>query len=294
MKNSKITRKLVLSTFAFFGFMNVYSFAQFTSPDYSLSGKLDVSDHVYWDNIIYTIGKQLDPTKDRFDMTTITGLPLEECASEISYSLNISSTNSATGPFSEYKDVTLTSCTKLLVKGECKESCISVTIEYVPAPTTIELLSSVYPTLNDPTITITYPTPPNPENEEFSRSENPNLNDEYALLTEADLLVNESEKNYKTIIKELTNLDLKLALKAEIFPNPATNSTIVQITLETSENINLEIFNITGLNVFKSVLEGQNGVIQKSLDLAEFTNGIYFVKASTSTEVKTIKLIVEK
>lgn len=74
--------------------------------------------------------------------------------------------------------------------------------------------------------------------------------------------------------------------KFNIFPNP--NNGIFTIETNTFENTSVSIFNITGQIIFK----GKLSQAFTSINLSEYSKGIYFVKIKTSTETFTEKLVV--
>ncbi|NVO02970.1 MAG: T9SS type A sorting domain-containing protein [Bacteroidetes bacterium] len=70
-----------------------------------------------------------------------------------------------------------------------------------------------------------------------------------------------------------------------IFPNPATNN----LTIETPEKATLEIINIEG-QLIKTFNTAEK---QTTIDVADLSNGIYFIKAKTDRGVAVKKFIKE-
>ena len=78
-----------------------------------------------------------------------------------------------------------------------------------------------------------------------------------------------------------------------LFPNPASSSTEISFSLQSSSDVKVELFNLVGEKV-KSVFAGnQNAGEQKlSIDCTDLNNGIYFVKLIAGRTEKTITLSV--
>jgi hypothetical protein len=84
-----------------------------------------------------------------------------------------------------------------------------------------------------------------------------------------------------TNISELTSKNQKL----KIYPNPATNN----LTIETPQKATIEILNIKG-QIIKSI---NNANIIATIDLDNFSSGVYIIKAKTDKEVMIKKFIKE-
>lgn len=78
-----------------------------------------------------------------------------------------------------------------------------------------------------------------------------------------------------------------------VFPNPANALTSISYSLESSSDVEIEIFNLVGEKT-KSVFSGnQNaGEHTADIDCTKFSSGIYFMKLSTGKLEKTIMLSV--
>jgi PKD repeat protein len=80
-----------------------------------------------------------------------------------------------------------------------------------------------------------------------------------------------------------------------VYPNPFNGKTSIEVNLISNSNVTIDLFNISG----EKVLEISNGELSKgkniiNVDASNLTNGIYFIKASTSTEVNVTKVILMK
>lgn len=74
-------------------------------------------------------------------------------------------------------------------------------------------------------------------------------------------------------------------LKFELFPNPVQGS-FVNINVDTSKDVDVELFNIVGKSVLKSKLTNN------SLDISSIKKGIYLLRISSNDNFSTAKLIV--
>jgi len=77
-------------------------------------------------------------------------------------------------------------------------------------------------------------------------------------------------------------------------PNPATSETSFNISLDQSQNISVEVFNITGQKVFEIPTKSFTaGIHPVTLDVSALTSGIYFYKITAGDESVSHKMIVE-
>lgn len=80
-----------------------------------------------------------------------------------------------------------------------------------------------------------------------------------------------------------------------VYPNPFSGKTSIEINMVSNSNVIIELFSINGTKV----LEVSNGELSKGkhiihVDASTLMNGIYFIKTSTSTEVNITKVILMK
>ena len=77
-------------------------------------------------------------------------------------------------------------------------------------------------------------------------------------------------------------------------PNPAKAQTAFNVTLDKSQAVAVEIYNITGQKVFEIPAQVLNaGINPVTLDVSGLTSGIYFYKVSVGDETFSHKMIVE-
>ena len=83
----------------------------------------------------------------------------------------------------------------------------------------------------------------------------------------------------------INNPDASSAI--QVYPNPA--STEIKINLPSENNFEIEIINTLGQTVMVSKAQPQN-----TIDISQFSNGIYFVRIQTADFIETKKLIIAK
>jgi len=80
----------------------------------------------------------------------------------------------------------------------------------------------------------------------------------------------------------------------EIFPNPAGHSATLKTDLKEASDLLIEITDITGKMVFNEALNSVYGIINISIPVYGFNNGVYFVRIKTADHSETAKLVVSK
>ncbi|MFK7809384.1 MAG: choice-of-anchor B family protein [Saprospiraceae bacterium] len=80
--------------------------------------------------------------------------------------------------------------------------------------------------------------------------------------------------------------------KVSIFPNPVTSLLQIQIQSDLAKTLTLEVFNASGILIEKQSFEGAS-VLKTSLDLSEFTSGLYLVKL-TNEDGSRVEKVVKK
>jgi hypothetical protein len=92
-------------------------------------------------------------------------------------------------------------------------------------------------------------------------------------------------------IDKLNTNDMVMGL----YPNPADNSTTVNVTLSTPQKISLEVYDVQGRLVRNVANERiSEGTHQFPISLGDMADGIYYVKLITETSTYGKKLIVTK
>lgn len=77
-----------------------------------------------------------------------------------------------------------------------------------------------------------------------------------------------------------------------VSPNPSNGVFNLDLTAQTTENINLTVRNIVGQIILTNTLS-VSGQVREPISLTNYDKGIYFLSIDSSNETKTIKLIVE-
>ena len=85
--------------------------------------------------------------------------------------------------------------------------------------------------------------------------------------------------------EETLNNQVLTKEEVNIFPNPV--ESVLTVNLANSESANITITDALGKVVLNQRLEGQNNTV----NTADFTNGIYFVKVNQNNQVYTQKII---
>ncbi len=85
------------------------------------------------------------------------------------------------------------------------------------------------------------------------------------------------------------------SLAFQVYPNPMTNSTVVNFNLDNSKNVKISLFNNLGMEVMKITESYMNaGNHNINLNLAEFENGIYFIRVQAGEKILTEKVTLVK
>ncbi len=76
-----------------------------------------------------------------------------------------------------------------------------------------------------------------------------------------------------------------------LFPNPAVDAAVLQWESASSENVNIELYNVSGQKVQQCFYSGVAGKNRFEINVSELSNGIYqVVKRSENGAVSTMKL----
>ena len=89
-------------------------------------------------------------------------------------------------------------------------------------------------------------------------------------------------------IKEIKNNS-----KLFIFPNPATDKINISFPVSSSQHITTKIFSVTGEVVFKEENKTGANYFSETIDVKDFSNGIYFLSVKMEKEMITRKIVVQ-
>ena len=79
----------------------------------------------------------------------------------------------------------------------------------------------------------------------------------------------------------------------EVYPNPSKDVFNITFTSETVQNLKLRVLNIVGEEIILEDLQQFVGEYTKSIDLATYTKGVYFLEITTNNGVVNKKLILQ-
>jgi hypothetical protein len=97
-----------------------------------------------------------------------------------------------------------------------------------------------------------------------------------------------------TGIKKVNSIPIEYSL-SQNYPNPFNPSTVIEYSLETNENVKLEIYNVLG-QLISSLVDAkqQAGSYKVEFDASELTSGIYFYSLTADKVNITKKMILLK
>ena len=79
----------------------------------------------------------------------------------------------------------------------------------------------------------------------------------------------------------------------EIYPNPSRDVFNVSFTSETKQSIEVRVVNLIGEIIFMETLENFEGEYTKSLNLSEYSKGVYLLELDTDNGIVNKKLILQ-
>ncbi|NUM31423.1 MAG: DUF5011 domain-containing protein [Bacteroidetes bacterium] len=98
-------------------------------------------------------------------------------------------------------------------------------------------------------------------------------------------------RNYPTITSGISEINKNISLN--IYPNPSHGILNIDFSFSTPENISIEIYNSSGALVYnESNIIAQNGT--KSIDLSNFSNGLYNVRTIVSGKQVNRQILLNK
>ena len=94
--------------------------------------------------------------------------------------------------------------------------------------------------------------------------------------------------NTPTSINEIKN-----NFSLNLYPNPAINSTTLEIYSDYNSDIEINIIDVLGKNVFNKITKVYSGKNMTTLDIRNLQNGVYFINTSINNNVISKKLTVK-
>jgi len=98
------------------------------------------------------------------------------------------------------------------------------------------------------------------------------------------------------ILKETITSDLQLIipdLEAVIHPNPMNDHGILSVNSKINTTSDVKIYSMTGIEIDSRKFTINKGINQLSLDLSDYSNGIYLVNINYEEKSKMLKLMVK-
>ena len=84
-------------------------------------------------------------------------------------------------------------------------------------------------------------------------------------------------------------IELKNSFKFNIYPNPTSDLLFVEFLNNTEEDVYMELFNSIGEIVYSR----KNINANLSIDVSQFTKGIYFMKVYSNSLVSAKKVVIK-
>ena len=80
---------------------------------------------------------------------------------------------------------------------------------------------------------------------------------------------------------------------AEVFPNPFSGSTNVEITTGDLDNkVTIRVVNFLGQQVYSQTMNvASSSKFMQTVDMSNFSNGVYFLTIETTSSKETVKLV---
>ncbi len=97
--------------------------------------------------------------------------------------------------------------------------------------------------------------------------------------------------SYNSIISGVEDYSIVKGLS--VFPNPANNHLYVSFRVTDGKNVKLQMFNITGQEVYTDELSGSMDKYSKDIDVSQLSKGIYNLRIIASGEKVNKKVVVE-
>jgi hypothetical protein len=81
-------------------------------------------------------------------------------------------------------------------------------------------------------------------------------------------------------------------LNFDMFPNPSNGTVALQFSAESKDVYQLNIFDLSGKNVYSERLTSATGSVQKQLDLNGLAKGVYTLRLNSEKGFGVKKLIL--
>jgi hypothetical protein len=95
-----------------------------------------------------------------------------------------------------------------------------------------------------------------------------------------------------SVVSNIIDTQTNSIISVSLFPNPASDLLTLNFVLKGNENVDIELFNLSGTSLIAIQDEGHTGLNSLSIPLNKLQiAGVYFVKIKTKDVLETLKLI---
>jgi hypothetical protein len=102
-------------------------------------------------------------------------------------------------------------------------------------------------------------------------------------------------EGYQVTVDNTTAIhELVDGMDMRIYPNPSNGTFVLDLNSEESQRLDIKVFNTIGDIVFSESGIQFNGKYNKTLDLSNLSEGMYFLQINTQNRLLTKKLIVNR
>ena len=78
-----------------------------------------------------------------------------------------------------------------------------------------------------------------------------------------------------------------------VYPVPASNALNIEFSFDNSSDITLEMTNMMGQIIWSDLVDRLNGKYSQTIDVKEFSSGIYLLSISTEKGKITRKIVIQ-
>ncbi len=107
------------------------------------------------------------------------------------------------------------------------------------------------------------------------------------LLSNNNGCISDTSAGFNYLFTGLTNQDILEGFN--IYPNPVRD--IVTLDIKNSNNVFIQIFDVSGKDVYLNQISNQGHFIHENLDLSSLSDGVYFLKINYNNKVKSLKFV---
>ncbi len=106
-------------------------------------------------------------------------------------------------------------------------------------------------------------------------------------MSDAQTIADSKDKNH------INNFDIKDIFEG-IYPNPVKDIANLVLNTPNSQILELEIYDLTGSLMFKEDLNTESGKNEFSLNVVDWSSGVYFCRINDGSQVTTKRMVVDK